>query len=481
MNPRVVVCILACGIVLGCMPYVLAARRELSHIGVAQEPRTVEYVAWSVRSDSDPVFLAKLGNVKPLPLGVSSHWTDRLKAGAMYEQLGFMNLACQEYEQAANLVGHKGPATVLPWQNMVRFKLRLNDMPAAQKWADLGRERFPCESQLWEVSIRLWMGQLAMGKAQQLADKAIVLFPSKPAFLALKILTLMTQKDTTKVDSCLRHALTLFPHSAEIHNAHGLVLLSRNKAKEALEEFNTSIEIDQKCYQAYLLKARALGELGHTVQVSQCYKDMFYKLPLDLTFTMTYLEDLMKHRKFKDAFEPALVFLVGCGNDPYRTSSLYGAEFKQRISLIVKVGLISIPAAKADKLIDQAAHHFVGVDRQAQVHLQAGAMYDLLGYCHQASKQYRKALLLQPASSKTHLLLAQYLENQLLDYEGALAEYRQVVSVEGQSVDLDNHIERLSRRLDNQPNDVAWKLKDFVRLFVGRNSVVGAVRLMISN
>lgn len=123
-------------------------------------------------------------------------------------------------------------------------------------------DRYPHESSFRTLYSTFLTSSKKFSQAAEQADAAVDIDPSDPAMWSTDIALHSFAEDYSAALEASDRALTYHPKNAEIHRMRGSVLLNLNRDLEAIEAFNTAIElVDSADTQA---RSDLLGSIGDT-------------------------------------------------------------------------------------------------------------------------------------------------------------------------------------------------------------------------
>jgi Tfp pilus assembly protein PilF len=350
------------------------------------------------------------GIVKANPKSARAH----LLAGRLYERSGFNELAEQEYIKADEL----DPSTPHAVLDLFLLKLESDDLSGA--WERLG---------------------YLMSR-----------FPNDPAVSLMKAMILEGAGKNEKAEQMLEAALKNKQKRTGVATAVASTRLRQKRPAEAWELVQTDLARDPNYFRANVVAGEALMQLNQTERATKYLQKAYDMNPLDRNFVNVYATNLYRAGLYAKALEPALIYL----SEQTDASKMTKAKM-QVIVLLRKLSDKDIQdaIAAADKKLDKTQW-------QGRLQLALGDIFDSLGKRKLAEQAYGNGIELLPDMGRPYYRLA-------MDYEkdgrsqDAFMLYQKAYELQPQDQQVKSAFTRFYQRATNRHNDIAWRLKDWIR------------------
>ena len=236
------------------------------------------------------------------------------------------------------------------------------------------------------------------------------------------------------------------------------IRMAHKKFDEALEAVEWDLKTNPDDSRALIIKAEVLSKMGRVEDAVQCYLTAARTAPCEQLAAQTATRQLLTMKRDKEALETALLDLLCMKkqNKDMEASKQVVFDLLQRI-----------PDTDSEKVVLSSS---VQVDKSWRCRffrLALGDIFDRLGRPTRAIAQYQLGLHNCPAQISDTLTHARGLYRLGRDYElhfrnyrEALDLYRRASALAPQDEEITRNYVRLSRKIKNRKNDLAWKIKD---------------------
>ena len=340
----------------------------------------------------------------------------RLLLGDCLDSLGLPTQAMEQYQTAVQL-GPNDPKAVA---TLIKAKYKRGYVDEAEKLLDSARKRFPESSDLdfWSANF------------------------------------LFSKKNDDEAEKLYLKALQAGKPVPGLPTALANMKLMRKQYQVAVALADQDLEIDPKLFAAVEVKAWRLlnwassARLAHfssrhlrrTVAIKNC------RLP-------TYNAFSGKATMRKHFVLPWCIYLLQPVNIP--------------ILSLPKSSVSSMIAHLSEQQIKEAiaeVSKYPMYNMRAGYHFALGDLLDRRNYHALAVAQYREGLSLSPEFGRGWYRLGLDQETVLRDYDGALVSYKKAVQYSPRDPEIANHFTRLQSRIATRKQDLAWLLKDKLKL-----------------
>jgi tetratricopeptide (TPR) repeat protein len=340
----------------------------------------------------------------------------RLLLGDCLDSLGLPSQAMEQYETAVQL-GPNDPKAVA---TLIKAKYKRGYLDEAEKLLDSARKRFPESSDLdfWSANF------------------------------------LFSKKNYDEAEKMYLKALQFGKPVPGLPTALANMKLMRKQYQTAVALADQDLEIDPKLFAALEIKGLALVKLGKFDQACPLLKQAFEAHRSNQELQVAYIQCLLWKSDYAEALRPALVHL-----------SATASEYSDPV--IAKKLVSSIIGHLTEQQINEAiaeVSKYPMYNMRSGYHFALGDLLDRRNYHALAVEQYREGLSLSPEFGRGWYRLGLDQETVLRDYDGALVSYKKAVQYCPRDSEVTNHFTRLQSRITTRKQDLAWLLKDKLKL-----------------
>ncbi len=340
----------------------------------------------------------------------------RVLLGDCLDSLGLPSQAMEQYEAAVQL-GPNDPKSVAA---LIKAKFRRGYPDEAEKLLETARKRFPESPDLDFWTANFLFSKKNYDEAEKLYLKAI-------------------------------HAGTPIPG---LPTALANMRLMSRQYKIAIALADQDLEIDPKLFAALEIKGLALVKLGKYDEACPLLKQSFDAHRTNQELQIAYVRCLLWKGDYVQALRPALVHLSATASeytDPFMAKKLVSSIIGHLNEKQIKEGIAEV--SKYPMFNMRSSFHFA-----------LGDLLDRRNFHALAIEQYREGLSLSPQFGRGWYRLGLDQETVLRDYDGALVSYKKAVQYCPRDTEVANHFTRLQSRITNRKEDLAWLMKDKLKL-----------------
>lgn len=360
--------------------------------GLAQQP--VFSAEGTAAAQKQPPVEELIKQVEAAPASAAGH----LRLAQRYDQLGYISLAVEQYEQA----------TKCP-----------NAPPEAFKF-------------LAQLKLRTKAGK----EAEALVRKAAIRFPRDFGIFLTAGYVLQHQGHFDEAEKMYLHAAQLKPQSADIHAALADNYIAKKQYDKALAESDKALSLRKDFDAGNYEKARALSGLGKPAEAAALVEYNFRRDPLNTSNNHLYVVTLLQSNKTDEALVPLFSLLATSDGDKMD-------EYKLQISQLVA----RLPAAKVQASLAKSDVALAKSDVRARMHFAMGDVLDKLRQHAAAMKEYERGNELDPNFARGYLRLAEDQEKYSRDYKKAMSNYNKALSLDPKDPEICKRVLMLNKKL----------------------------------
>ena len=318
--------------------------------------------------------------------------------------------------------------------------------------------------------------------------KAIDLSPNDPKPAVEMVKAYIKRGQVQAARALLGQVQTRFPNSPEILFWVGNFLASSNQMKDAKKLYDAAYQkgknipglasalgkmelhdghyadailladhdlaIDRNCAPAWEVKSLALMKMGRYSEAVPALTKAYSLRPLNQNLAFNYALALYWAGEYRQALLPALLYL-----SLNSTLSYSDLPSKQLVSKVIS----RVPTKELGRQIDQVMKSpYIG--RNPACRFAFADVLDRRGLHDLAMQQYREGLSLSPRYGRAWFRLGLDEEVYSNDYDDALTCYKKATIFAPEDKQVSAHFTRLEDRLAGRKADVAWALKDNLKL-----------------
>lgn len=348
--------------------------------------------------------------IKSQPNNAKAHYL----AGRIYDAAGYDDLSEQEFKISDNLDPTKPGAVLDIFTKMVMR----DDFAGAYKYLNYVRKRFPDDPNLL-----LMQGIFAQARGlTSLAENSFS--------LALK-----SPKASVGVATAL----------AEIR-------LRQQRYQEALELAGRDLSKQPHHFRATVVSGEALIGMGQVDKGLALLEKAYAMAPADKELSQVFATNLYQFHRYSQALNPAMTYMSMC-TDP---KTLHAAKNSVR-----KLAL-EVPRNEVKNALDTVAQKLSKTVFEGRLHLAMGDVFDSLDWNGLATAEYEAGIKLDPTVGRAYFRLARDQERSN-QYELALVNYRTAYDKSPKDPQVKRAFVRFDTRMKNRDNDLAWRLRDWIR------------------
>lgn len=340
----------------------------------------------------------------------------RLLLGDCLDSLGLPSQAMEQYETAVQL-GPNDPAAVAA---LIKAKYKRGYLDEAEKLLQTARKRFPQSSDLDYWSANFLFSKKNYDEAEKMYLKAI-------------------------------HSGKQIPG---LPTALANIKLMRNQYQIAAFLADQDLAIDPNLLAALEIKGLALVKLGRYADACPLLKKTFEARRTNMDLQVAYIQSLLWTSKYAEALRPALVHLSMTASeysDPITSKKLVSHIISYLNEKQVKEAIAEV--SKYPMFNNRGAYHFA-----------LGDILDRRNFHALAVQQYREGVAVSPTFGRGWYRLGLDQETSLRDYDGALVSYKKALDYAPRDTEIANHYARLQSRMSTRKQDLAWLIKDKLKL-----------------
>lgn len=332
--------------------------------------------------------------------------------GRYYESVNFGTLAAEQY-WASYVIDQNNPDPLIA---MARVKLKLGDLPAAS----------------------------------DLVNRAYAKFPNNYKVLVTRGLFYQREGNMNRAVECYKAAAKLQPADAELLSASAQLFFKEASYREALRMANKALELDPSSSVALATRGQCLSVMGQPSLALKPLAQAFTGSPYNFELAKFYYATSMRVGRSDLAIAPAMILMAAYVGKPDHL-----LLFKNRIMQMI----LTLPDQKVQAAAVMSEKKLDGTKMANLVYFCLGDIYDRLGQPNHAIKYYQGGLKTDPNYARAYLRVGMDQEDYLGDYGEAMKNYKTAFTLLPDDFEIKARMDRLQSRMDNQHNDLAWKLK----------------------
>jgi tetratricopeptide (TPR) repeat protein len=310
--------------------------------------------------------------------------------------------------------------------------------------------------------IRLQMTLERNETTPALLEEAERRFPGNPNLSYLRgDWLLFKTHDTRRAEMLFHRAASTGAIIPGLHLSLAQVAMAKKDYAEAIKESNEELKLEPDAPAAQLTKGMALAKTGQFVAALAPLKAVYalseYKLRPDLA--RTYALAAYWNGKFEDAIEPSILQLA-------LSSDLSPANEDEMTKKHLAQCLRQVPRQRAESWV---AATTANIDRNNKIfkdgsfHRTVGDVLEEIGMHRQAVAEYQACLKRNPDDANALIGTAKEFETNFPDYKFALLLCQRARRLRPDLSEIDNMITRLDERIAEQDDDLAGRIKDWLR------------------
>lgn len=336
------------------------------------------------------------------------NYTARLLLGTCFDKIGMPEQAQEQFDLATTYFPADPKAVIA----LVQANLKRGQPDAAMRLLDAASRRFPKEQILV-----FWSGNLGGEALYKVAKEKNRNLLGLPSFLGDK-------------------------------------LLKKGRYGDAVRLADQDLDADREYWPAFRVKGCALLSLGNYGRAYQPLRIAFDKIPYTSLVAEKFARACIWAGRYEEAIEPALVDLA-------LTATLESNNDAAKKALYAILSRVPKTRARAkiltcndtiDKTFKNGAYHFA-----------LGDVLDHLGWNELAMNEYQSGLQENPGFARGIFRLGKDYEMQTRNYDEALTCYQKAHMLSPEDKEITAYLLRLQTRLPERKQDLAWRLKDWLR------------------
>jgi tetratricopeptide (TPR) repeat protein len=344
--------------------------------------------------------------------------------GTCYDRLGLLDQSINEFKLATQF-SHNDSEPIL---ELIREQMALKQDLTVVKLLKVAEAQFP-----YDPNVAYWEGNFQ----------------------------LFTKKDPKQAQLFYDRALksTAKPISG-LHLGMAEVALSESHNAKAIEEATKELELHPYTPMAILVAGMAFAKSG---LMGVAYA------PLHATYAdnkarpdvaRLYAQSAYWHGDYAGAIEPAIVQMaLSSDHDPNHDDL--------PIKRLLTRSLRRVPRKFGQDMVQSTSQNLDNNPKAFEdpaFHRTLGDVVSELGWHQMAVFQYNLCLLRNPSDAHAWFKLGKECDLYNQDYPYALVCYEKAKALQRGLPTIDNYLERLQDRMAMRDNDLAWRIKDWLRL-----------------